>query len=171
MSNLHATRKQLIDALTPLSKEQLRYKPGPDRWSAGEIAEHLILVEGGVYQQVQGELKKPVTPDAKQQTSPGKDAMIQQSVPNRTRKVQAPEGFRPGGKYDSAQAAIEDFKIARDRTIEFVQTTQADLRGRIAPHPALGPMDLYQWVLFLGAHTERHLGQLREVLADSKFPR
>ena len=35
----------------------------------------------------------------------------------------------------------------------------------------LGPLDGYQWLVFIAAHTERHLAQLREVKADPKFPK
>jgi hypothetical protein len=32
-------------------------------------------------------------------------------------------------------------------------------------------MDAYQWLLFLCAHTERHLAQIREVKANAGFPK
>ena len=37
MSELHATRKQLLDAVNGLTEEQLRWKAGPERWSAMEV--------------------------------------------------------------------------------------------------------------------------------------
>jgi hypothetical protein len=32
-------------------------------------------------------------------------------------------------------------------------------------------VDGYQWLLFIGAHTERHLGQIREVKAHGGVPK
>lgn len=32
-----------------------------------------------------------------------------------------------------------------------------------APHPVLGEIDVYQWLLFLGAHEGRHADQVREI--------
>jgi len=32
------------------------------------------------------------------------------------------------------------------------------------PHPAFGPLNLYQWLAFVGAHEARHLRQLERVL-------
>jgi hypothetical protein len=32
-------------------------------------------------------------------------------------------------------------------------------------------IDAYQWLLFLCAHTERHLAQIREVKASAGFPK
>jgi len=37
-------------------------------------------------------------------------------------------------------------------------------------HPALGPLDGYEWVLAVAAHTERHTKQILEVKADANFP-
>jgi hypothetical protein len=34
-----------------------------------------------------------------------------------------------------------------------------------APHPALGPLNGYQWFLFLAAHEGRHTAQIREITA------
>lgn len=35
----------------------------------------------------------------------------------------------------------------------------------------LGDMTLGQWCAFLGAHEERHLGQIRSVIAAAGFPK
>lgn len=32
-------------------------------------------------------------------------------------------------------------------------------------HPVLGEIDLYQWILFVGQHEERHIGQIVEVVS------
>jgi len=29
----------------------------------------------------------------------------------------------------------------------------------VAPHPFFGPLNAYEWLLFIGKHEERHLGQ------------
>ena len=34
------------------------------------------------------------------------------------------------------------------------------------PHPIFGPLNLYQWVAFVGAHEARHAAQIREVGAQ-----
>ena len=34
----------------------------------------------------------------------------------------------------------------------------------------LGPMDAYEWLLFIAAHSERHTKQILEVEASPDFP-
>jgi hypothetical protein len=38
----------------------------------------------------------------------------------------------------------------------------------IQPHLVLGPINLYQWLLFVGGHEVRHTAQVREIAAALK---
>ena len=44
-----------------------------------------------------------------------------------------------------------------------------------APHAADSPfgakLDAYEWILFVGTHSERHTKQILEVKADPNFPK
>jgi len=64
---------------------------------------------------------------------------------------------------------LQKFLDVRAKTIAFLESS-ADLRGHLISHPVLGPMDGYQWVLTIAAHTERHTKQIAEVKADPHFP-
>jgi len=168
MSHLHATRKQLLDAIAGLTPAQWTYKPAPDRWSVGDVAEHLTETEDFIFKLVSGTLlKQPPGPRAEKPES--RDQWIMQVVPDRSRKAQAPEPLRPSGRWPTREAVETEFKTRRDRSIKFVETTGEDLRVHAGKHPALGELDAYQWFLFLAAHTERHLQQLLEVKADPGF--
>ena len=35
----------------------------------------------------------------------------------------------------------------------------------VAPHPRLGTLDMYQWLVFLGRHESRHLAQIERTIA------
>jgi hypothetical protein len=63
------------------------------------------------------------------------------------------------------------FEASRARTLDYARNGQVDLRGHAAPHPALGVIDGYQWLLFLSAHCSRHTAQILEVKAAPGFPR
>ena len=38
------------------------------------------------------------------------------------------------------------------------------------PHPVFGHWDGYQWMLAAGAHTARHVAQIREIQSTKGFP-
>lgn len=170
LSALHATRKQLIDSTAGLSKTQWNYKPSPESWSIAQVVEHLALLEEQLPQIIDGVMKNP--PPASKPSNPRAiDEKILATVPQRTTKVQAPEQFRPSGKFKDGPAALAAFKAARDRNIAAVRSTAAPLRNHFQKHPALGEIDALQWYLATAAHTERHVNQVLEVKQSPGYPK
>jgi hypothetical protein len=170
MSHLHATRKMFLDAVSPLSDAQWKFKPAPEVWSPAEIAEHLAMAETLLLGQVKKLLASPPAPEKKPEVK-GKDEVVLKVIADRSQKAQAPEVIRPSGRFPTREAVVSAFKENRDRTIDFVSTTDADLRSHFAPHPATGLLDAYQWILLAAAHTDRHVQQMREVMGNAAFPK
>ena len=73
-------------------------------------------------------------------------------------------------KLTGQKAIVAAFRERRGKTIDYASKTKDDLRARVGDSP-IGPLDAYQWLLFIAGHSERHLAQLREVKADPKFPK
>jgi hypothetical protein len=51
---------------------------------------------------------------------------------------------------------------------EFAKSSQEDLRGRQLKG---GNMDVYQWLLMISTHSQRHILQIREVKAHVSYPK
>jgi hypothetical protein len=49
--------------------------------------------------------------------------------------------------------------------------TTPDLRAHVADSPIGQPLDAYEWLLFIAAHSKRHTEQIQEVKADPNFPK
>jgi hypothetical protein len=170
MSELHAGRKLLLDAVDGLSEAQWTFKPAPDRWSVAEVAEHITLAEDFLFNASQQILTTPATPDKKAEVQ-GKDEIVLTKTLDRSRKGTAPEPLVPTHHWTTHQEMIEQYKKSRDRTIAYIASTQDELRSHFYKHPAYDLLDAYQWLLFMAAHSERHILQLKEVKADPNFPK
>jgi hypothetical protein len=171
MSHLHATRKMFLDSITGLTPEQWTFKAAPDRWSIAECAEHIATSEDFMFGLVTTQLMKSPADPAKKAEVKGKDDIIVKQVPERSQKFKAPDVIAPKNRWSTPDAIVAHFKEGRDRSIAYVDTTQDDLRDHFAPHPVLGTLDGYQWILLMSAHSERHTEQINEVKADPKYPR
>ncbi len=165
---LAVTRERLLNATRSLSSEQLGFKPSSDRWSVAENLEHLTIVENRVLGRIENALQ--ASDSSKRSAWEGRDEALLKEIRSRSPRVQAPEIVQPTGTLEQEEL-FRQFEAARRRTGEFAVTTNADLRGHFFPHPLFGEMDCYQWLLAMGAHYERHLGQIEEVLASACFPR
>ena len=166
-NSLSETRRQLLDTVQNLSPAQLDYKPGPDRWSAAQIVEHLAIVEGIVLIRIDATLKSP---EPKPSAWQGRDDALMETIRSRESRVQAPERVRPAGQLRHEEL-FRQFDASRGRVIDFAATTDAPLRSLCSPHPIFGDLDCYQWLLSVAAHSERHHAQILEVMADANFPR
>jgi hypothetical protein len=98
------------------------------------------------------------------------DDAVVAMIPDRSHKAQAPEGLKPTNRYASPEGAVKHFLESRAETEEFLNKTP-DLRQHVSDSPLGMKLDAYEWVLFLTAHSERHLKQILEVKADPNFPK
>jgi uncharacterized damage-inducible protein DinB len=169
VSYLADTRENLLRSTRGLSRDQLLFKPAPDRWSVAECLEHIVVVERAVMGRVSGALQQPADP-AKCSAFEGRDESLVQRIVDRSIPAKAPDIIAPTGRWPHAQL-LPEFEAARKSTAEFAASCTADLRRHIAAHPRFGDLDCYQWLLMIGAHGERHRAQAEEVIASAGFPR
>jgi hypothetical protein len=170
IQDLKDGRKEFLDAVSGLSDEQWKWKPAPERWSVGEVAEHILLAEGSLWDKMQEALKNPADPEWEKKTA-GKTELLLRVMAPRLGKAQAPEDIVPSGKMPRAEI-MAAFEKARARTLRFAEETQLPLKEHIAPHPfpVFNPLNAYQWILYIPLHNMRHDKQIAEVKATPGFP-
>jgi len=167
LMRLEESRERLLRNIDGLSAEQMLYRAQPGQWSVAEIVEHLVIVErhlvGAIEKLVQG------LPDASKRSGMS-DAEMFVLVATPVRRIEAPASAFPKSRWPPEELSGE-FEAARQRTREFAAATDADLRSHCMPHPTLGDLDCYQWLLLVGAHCQRHCAQSERVKASLGFPR
>ena len=170
LKQLETTRDNFLKSIAGLSQKQWTFKPAPDRWSVAEVAEHITVSESTIFGLVEKVMQSPASPEKREQVK-GKDQVIEQRMPDRSHKAQAPEMLRPTGRFATEAELVKTFEERRKATIDYVRTTNDDLRDHFFDHPVFGTLDGYQWVLLLSGHSARHTEQIEEVKADPNFPK
>jgi len=174
VAELEGSRQAFLDATKGLSPAQWNFKSAPDRWSIAECAEHIALSEDFIFGVVTKQvMSTPVTPE-KRDAVKGKDEVLVKMLQDRSHKATAPEPIDPA-KHNkmSGDESTKQFLASRARTIDYIKTTQDDLRDHFFDHPvpAIGTLDAYQWILLISGHSRRHTLQILEVKADPNFPK
>ena len=145
-----------------MSEEQQGFRPAPDRWSAAQLCEHLAMVEGNVVRLLGKLLGKAEESGASRAEGAAFDPVSIEEFVERTRsvKLEAPESIRPGDAPVLADslARLRDSRAALHELRPRIE--RADGHPLRFPHPVWGPLNLYQWLLFIGAHESRHLAQI-----------
>lgn len=164
------TKANLLKDVNGLSDAQMKFKAAPDRWSVADCLEHIIKAEKGLFEMEQNAVKQPANPDKRKEIKI-KDEDLTKMLGDRSKKNKAPETMQPTGTYANSADAIQAFTEQRDKIIDYVKTTNDDLRNHVADMPMGSPMDAYQILLLVAGHSGRHTKQIEEVKADPGFPK
>lgn len=166
---LEANTKRFLADIENISDAQWNYKPATDSWSVAEVSEHITLSDGLLLSIAQRSLKSPAD-SIKAHDLLGKEQVVIDKLKDRSYKAQAPESLRPLHRFPSRLELIEAFKQTRERTADYVKTTNDSLKDHVVPHPLFGDLTAYQWLVMIPAHANRHIDQLDEVKALKNFP-
>ncbi len=163
---LTAAHTELLGVLSSVSAGDAGRRPAPDAWSVAQIAEHLRLVEGSIGRTL-GALVKHTDLDSlgpETETSSLLGALDRFRFEERRSRLPAPEIVTPGDDPD-LDAALAALGESRKHLLALIERVNGRAVGRLGfPHPRLGTLSFYEWILFLGQHERRHTAQAQEVI-------
>ena len=153
---LGAHRAEFADTLDALPAEAVHRSPAPGAWSLAQLAEHFVLIDGGLRSD------GPVAGRAARATS-GARCLAIRSVLAFPLRIQGP----PSAQHVMPSAAPE-WPEVRERWGRLrAQWREAEVRpGAVAfLHPIAGPFLADDALAFLLAHHRHHDAQVRRTLA------
>ena len=166
---LNATTNEMMEVVESLSEEQLKFKPNTESWSVAECVKHIMLSEINVWG---GFVDAPLTtePDPTRRAEVKMtDAQVANLMENNFPKVKTYDMFNPKLRPETVEVTIKEFKGLRSEHTTWTKETEADLRNSYAETP-FGVIDSYQAIIFVSAHTRRHVMQMKKVMASPNFP-
>ncbi len=165
-------REKFLATADGLSDAQLNFKPAEDHWSIREIFHHIWMVEGLTSRLMANLLKQAV------ENNLPADADTEGSVLNSLAshaeklngKFQAPERVMPIDA-GSLEESITKMGETRAKILQPLdELCKYDVSSLLYPHPALGPIHAYQWLLVMGGHESRHRNQINRIKEDANYP-
>ena len=180
IAGLNRTTSELHAEIADLTAVQWNFRETRERWSIGEIVEHLEMQNQLHYREISVTSKAPQHLEFRAITQ-GQDSHFSQYSTDTTRS-KAQWFLEPRGRYPSRDAGWSAFHKARSELTLFVEQTGIDLRKQFtfrAPvaqkeisEIRIGEVrDLHQLVLTGIAHTDRHLTQIRTIKRHPDYPR
>lgn len=167
---LESEREALLSVVRSIPVEHREVRPAPDCWTAAENLSHLAVVEqsaGKLFSVHARQLREAgAAADATVHATAVIEAFTRFSVHLRNTKLQAPERVAPVAN-TTFEEALSQLAESRVRLMEaIVKANGLPLGNVTAPHPRLGEITLYEWLLMIARHEARHAGQLRELIAQ-----
>ena len=161
-------RERIYKRVENLNEEQANARPDANAWSATEIVQHLTIMEDRLVRMMKVMLTKAEGASAKSDRATVEikpfslDELVARS---RNEKYIAPEAMRPSGTVPLADLLVRLHQSRVELRSLRPRIEATDLSAVTYPHPAFGPLNVYQWLAFIGLHEERHLRQLESVMA------
>ena len=142
-------------------------------WSVAQILEHLYRVESGIARLLKRSVERARAEGAPPEQEDGSllSSLDAFRLPERSYAVAAPEPVLPRGDLTAA-AALAALAESRGALMDAASAATGLALGTITyPHPLMGPLTLYQWILFVGQHELRHARQIRSISDHMRAPK
>jgi hypothetical protein len=167
LDNMRRTRDALIKETENLTPAQWAFRDSANRWSIGEVVEHLALWEiiwareigMGVRNKPQPELVATSSADSYYTT------FIMEDKPHTAPDFAVPTGYMTG------KDNLTFFLRGREQAIKFVETTKADLRAHFELTNTKFPRNMHQVLIYQWGHVDRHLKQIAKLKAHNNYPK
>ncbi len=149
---------ELLQTLSSITQQQLNTVPFQGSWTAGQLAEHLILSNSGFAQIINGPVKETErAPDEKVKT-------IKANFLDFTAKAESPDFVKPkniGHKKEELLHSLQDIKATIKEAIQTLDLSKTCLAFEIPVYGFLTRLEAMHFVIY---HTQRHLQQLKNIV-------
>jgi hypothetical protein len=161
---LEERREELLTALASVPDPEAITVPS-GVWSVAAIIDHLRLTENSVSKLIHvtvsrlpAEARVPETV-----TDSVLHSIDHSAMANRDKRRNAPSIVQPRTDLSLAEA-LAGVEASRTALLGSMREADGLALGTLRyPHPMLGELDLYQWLVFVGLHESRHACQIREL--------
>lgn len=172
VEHITAEREKFLATAEGLSDAQLNFRTAEGQWSIREIFHHVWMVEGLTARLLANLLKQAVDNNLPEDAE--SEASVMQSLDAHAEKLgtkfQAPERVQPLDALPLAES-IDKMSETREKLLQPLdELCRYDVTSMLYPHPALGPLNAYQWLLVMGGHESRHRKQINRIKEDADYP-
>ncbi len=158
IAEIRTSTKDLLDAISMFTQEQLNEVPFAGSWTPGQVAQHLLKSESGIPELLEGNTSPANRePDALVPT-------IQSIFLDFNTKMQAPDFIFPDEAPKDREELMQQLAHNRELIIQLITTKDLSRLLTDFPFPELGEMSAYEWMKFMMSHAKRHTHQLKNML-------
>ncbi|WP_353719483.1 DinB family protein [Dyadobacter sp. 676] len=157
LRELDATEHDFYSALASFLPHQVNVVPFEGSWTAGQVAEHILLAESGIPETVLGSTTETDRPVA--QYVP----VIESIFLDYSARYQSPEFIVPTSGPHDRQQLLEAFKTERAAIRKIAENEDLTLTCTDFEFPQIANLTRWEWLQFVLCHSKRHTRQLQNI--------
>jgi hypothetical protein len=161
---LDAARAGVFAAIEGIGAERLERVPADGGWTAAQVLQHLALAESKTSQYLAARLAKAIAAGLEHEQE--ESSMLASADGYQLgSSLIAPDVVTPAAMV-AAAGAMAALRASHDEMRDLLRSADGwALAGVQTRHPLLGPMNMYQSLLFIGYHDRRHTPQIARAAA------
>jgi len=161
-SDVNKTFTELAEIISSFNEDQINLIPFEGSWTAGQVAEHILLSVSGFEKTINGSVAETErAPDAL------KDK-IKASFLDFTIKMKSPDFIIPAEKNYKKDALLNAFQNLKDKINHAFETLNLTKTCLSFELPLLGFLTRLESLYFILYHTQRHIQQLKNIYQKLK---
>ena len=157
LRDLDQSEQEFYAALASFQPDQVNRVPFEGSWTAGQVAEHILLAESGIPETILGSTEETNRPVG--QYVP----VIESIFLDFTARYQAPEFIIPSPGPHNQRQLLEAFKTERAAIREIAANEDLSLTCTDFEFPQIANLTRWEWLQFVMCHSQRHTRQLRNI--------
>lgn len=151
------TFTELLQILSSIAEVNINKVPFEGSWTAGQVAQHIILSAGGFVQLLNGPVKDTGRdPEANVQN-------LRATFLNFNIKMKSPDFIVPEEKDYDKQELIDNLTGIKTGLLKAIETLDATKTCTSFELPGAGFITRAEGITFSIVHTERHINQLKNI--------
>ncbi|EHQ30605.1 DinB family protein [Mucilaginibacter paludis] len=151
------TFTEFLLILASVREDQINTIPFKGSWTAGQLAQHIVLSAGGFVQLINGPFND-TNRDPELHS-----ANITATFLNFNIKMQSPDFINPPVKEYHQQELIHTLQDIKADLLKAIQKTDPTLTCTAFEVPVLGYLTRAEAITFTIVHTQRHINQLKNI--------
>jgi hypothetical protein len=158
------TKAEVLKALDLFDKDSINVVPFEGSWTAGQVAEHILMSISGVLETIKGPVK-PTERNPQEHIKQLGDIFLNMDI-----KMKSPDFIIPSNNPQN----IVSLSVALSSTLDGIK--QVAEKGDLTvtcigfDMPVLGALTKLEWISFASFHTRRHTQQLKNIAHHLKTP-
>jgi hypothetical protein len=153
--------KQVLETIASVPEKDFNYRQNPETWSAGEVLEHLCILEELIYSLFSGPLEKTDrSPDEKIN-------LIRATFLNLDKKLNAPSPIGPTVGNKDYSSLINRYNTIRKKLKEAAETQDLNYLCLGFEHRFFGKLTKFEWLYFCYYHSLRHCEQIKNIFRNA----
>ncbi|WOK09614.1 DinB family protein [Imperialibacter roseus] len=153
-TDIHTTFATLSSLLDKFSDSQLNTVPFEGSWTAGQVAEHIIICGSGIPESK----TEPAKRSPNDLVKPVSEMFLNFGIKFKTAPM-----LEPQQSHHSKKATLDTISEIEKTHLRTVANSDLEALCMDMELPTFGYMTRYEWVRFVLVHTQRHTRQIENI--------